>query len=109
MYSLTINIAIKDLLSKIDEIKFKDTFGVSSEKAYDLLEAKTLSVSKLVAIAPPGTVDPTPFLYDSTMYSLAGIMTLSVLAHQLVRSGPHLQAKVNSNNKKKNMDHIVHF
>lgn len=25
-------------------------------------------------IAPEGTVDPTPFIYDTTMYTMAGLM-----------------------------------
>jgi hypothetical protein len=47
--------------------------------------AKTVNISKLIALAPPGTLDPTPHLYDTTMYSLGGLMTCAVVAHGLVR------------------------
>lgn len=38
------------------------------------LQAKALTIDKLMQIAPAGTVDPTPFIYDSTMYTMAGLM-----------------------------------
>ena len=50
-----------------------------------LIEAKTVTIAKLMAIAPPGTQDPTPFIYDSTMYSMAGLMGVAALAHLAVR------------------------
>lgn len=37
-------------------------------------QAKALTIGKLMEIAPAGTVDPTPFIYDSTMYTMAGLM-----------------------------------
>lgn len=40
----------------------------------DCLQAKALTIDKLMQIAPAGTVDPTPFIYDSTMYTMAGLM-----------------------------------
>jgi len=43
-------------------------------------QAKALTISKLIEIAPVGTMDPTPFIYDSTMYTMAGLM---------VREGGH--------------------
>lgn len=55
------------------------------ENVSELLAAKTLSISKLVALAPPGTLDPTPHLYDTTMYSLSGLMAVAVIAHGLVK------------------------
>lgn len=37
-------------------------------------QAKALTIGKLMEIAPGGTMDPTPFIYDSTMYTMAGLM-----------------------------------
>lgn len=37
-------------------------------------QTKALTIGKLMEIAPAGTVDPTPFIYDSTMYTMAGLM-----------------------------------
>lgn len=36
-------------------------------------------------IAPPGTVDPTPSLYNSTMYLMAGLLALALVANVLMR------------------------
>ncbi len=55
------------------------------EKAAELLAAKSLSISKLLVLCPPGTIDPTPHLYDTTMYTLSGMMALGCLAHSFVR------------------------
>ncbi len=55
------------------------------ERAYDLLATKTLSISKLLAISPAGTIDPTPFLYDNTMYTLSAMMAAGFVAQSLVR------------------------
>lgn len=55
------------------------------ESAMDLLATKTLTISKLLLLAPPGTLDPSPHLYDSTMYTLSGMMALAFVAHSLVR------------------------
>jgi hypothetical protein len=41
---------------------FAKTFGAPVSQAQQLLESKTLTLSKLLTIAPPGTIDPTPHL-----------------------------------------------
>jgi hypothetical protein len=46
-----------------------------------------------MVLAPPGTIDPTPHLYDSTMYALSGLMAVSVIAHGMVRPLPPLSAE----------------
>lgn len=77
--------AVTDLLTKVDPARFQATFGAPMQEAQSLLAAKTLNISKLLALAPPGTLDPTPYLYDTTMYSLGGIMGVACVAHGLVR------------------------
>ena len=77
--------AIDDLLTKISPEKFQAAFGAPMEQASQLLATKTLSISKLMVLAPPGTLDPTPHLYDTTMYTLAGLMATAVVAHALVQ------------------------
>ncbi len=58
------------------------------ESAMELLATKTLNISKLLALCPPGTLDPTPHLYDTTMYAMSGLTALAVVAHGLVRPLP---------------------
>jgi hypothetical protein len=50
-----------------------------------LIAAKTVTISKLLALAPPGTIDPTPHLYDSTMYALSGMMIVGFMSHAMVK------------------------
>lgn len=54
----------------------------------ELLAAKSLSIGKLMVLAPPGTIDPTPHLYDTTMYALSGLMAVAFVAQGLVRPLP---------------------
>eukprot|EP01038_Epipyxis_sp_PR26KG_P008254 gene8254-11169_t len=77
--------AITDLMSKITPEKFESAFGAPMANASELLAAKTLSINKLLLLTPPGTLDPTPHLYDTTMFTLGGLMTVAVVAHSLVK------------------------
>ena len=38
-----------------------------------------------MTLTPVGTIDPTPHLYDTTMYTLSGLMALAVVAHGFVK------------------------
>lgn len=77
--------AIGDLLGRVEPTRFEATFGVPPDGAQPLIEAKTITVSKLMAIMPAGTVDPTPFLYDSTMHAMGGLVLVSAVMHNLIR------------------------
>lgn len=78
-------IAIDKLLEKIDPEKFKEFFGVDISKANELIEAKTITINKLMNLVPDGVQNPTPFLYESTLYSMAGLMALAAASHCMVR------------------------
>ena len=45
-----------------------------------LIDQKTVTISRLMELAPPGTVDPTPFLYDNSLILLA-IQTTALLTN----------------------------
>lgn len=74
-----------ELLTKVDPVKFKDLFGADIGQAQNLIEAKTLTISKLMAIVPNGTIDPSPFIYNNTMYAMASLVSLGAAMHFLVR------------------------
>ena len=38
-----------------------------------------------MTIMPAGTVDPSPFLYNNTMYTMAGLVTLASALHFMVK------------------------
>ena len=82
---IAITQAIADLLAVVDPARFEKLFGAPMSAAQQLIDAKTLTIAKLMTIAPSGTVDPSPFLYNTTMYSLGGLITLALLAHLRMR------------------------
>ena len=77
--------AIDDLLTKVDAGRFVDTFGVATTEAAPLVKAKTLTIAKLVELCPAGTADPTPYIYNSTLYSLAGLAAVATAAQLTIR------------------------
>merc|ERR1711978_686496 len=77
--------AINDLLTKVDPNVFLTKFGVDVSNASSLIEAKTLTISKLMTIMPQGTIDPSPFLYNNTMYTMAGLVSVGAMLHLAVR------------------------
>ncbi len=78
-----------DLLSKVDPNRFLSMFGTDLSQAQSLIEAKTLTISKLMAIMPPGTVDPSPFIYNDTMYAMAALVSVGAALHFAVRPVNH--------------------
>ena len=77
--------AIGDVAATIDPDKFAETFGAGVEQLDLLVEKKTVTLAKLLEIAPPGTADPTPGLYNSTMYLMAALLLLALVANALMK------------------------
>ena len=71
MTTLSPQRAIADLITQIDPAVFLEKFGSPVSALDTLLEAKTVTIGKLMEITPPGVIDPTPFLYDSSFYTIA--------------------------------------
>lgn len=83
--------AIAELVKECGEDEFQATFGASpSDDVSALVEAKTITIPKLVEIAPVGTVDPTPFLYDSTCMAAAGLLGVAAVANHALRPPTNL-------------------
>lgn len=72
--------------------KFQAVFGAPIESAMELLQSKALTIGKLLVLCPPGTVDPTPHLYDTTMYALSGMMAVAFVAQSMVKPLTHPSA-----------------
>jgi hypothetical protein len=81
----SISRSINDLASKVNEGEFEAKFGAPLAKLDELVAAKTVTVQKLMELAPEGTVDPTPGLYNTTMYTMAGLLVIGFLANMLVK------------------------
>jgi len=77
--------AITDLASKVDPQRFQERFGASLAQLDQLVAAKTVTIARLVEIMPAGTVDPTPSLYNSTMYLMAALLAIGLVANALMK------------------------
>ncbi len=82
---ISVKNAINDLVQKIDPSLFQSTFGAGLEQLDQLIAAKTVTISKLMEIAPAGTVDPTSSLYNTTMYLMAAILFVALIANATMR------------------------
>lgn len=81
--------AIQGLVDKLDPATFQATFGAGVEQLDSLMEAKTVTIAKLMEIAPSATVDPTPSLYNQTMYLMAGLLIIAFIANLLMKPVHH--------------------
>jgi len=88
--------AIHEMAAKISPEKFAETFGAGIGQLDLLIEKKTVTLAKLLEIAPPGTIDPTPGLYNSTMYLMAFLLFLALISNALmkpVHSSHHMEGE----------------
>ncbi len=81
--------AIHDLASKVDPATFQKSFGAGIEQLHRLIETKTVTISKLMEVVPSETMDPTPGLYNQTMYLMAALLIIAFLANALIRPVHH--------------------
>jgi hypothetical protein len=78
---ISVNNAINDLVSKINPSQFQAKFGAGVEQLQTLIEAKTVTIAKLMEIVPADTIDPTSSLYNTTMYLMAVVLLIALLAN----------------------------
>ncbi len=81
----SINDALTDLASKVDPNKFQQTFGAGIDQLQELVAQKTVTISKLMEIAPPGTIDPTSSIYNTVMYLMAFLLFIALISNALMR------------------------
>ena len=77
--------ALQTLARQVDPRIFTETFGGSPEQLDALVASKTVTLSRLMSIAPTGTVNPSATLYNSTMYLMAGLLAVALVANAFVR------------------------
>ena len=77
--------AIDMLAGKVDPLRFELAFGAGLKDLDALVQAQTVTIAKLMEIVPPGTPDPTPGLYNQTMYLMAALLFIALLANALMR------------------------
>jgi MFS family permease len=82
---ISIKKAINGLIEKIEPSVFQTKFGAGIDQLNQLVSAKTVTISKLMEIAPEGTIDPTSGLYNSTMYLMAVVLFVALVMNATMR------------------------
>ena len=82
---LSLESAGRDLAGRIDPALFAASFGAPISQLESLMAQKTVTIAKLMAIAPAGTIDPSSTVYNTTMYLMAGLLVLALGANLLVK------------------------
>ncbi len=77
--------AITDLAAIVDPARFTATFGAGLNELDALVDNQTVTIAKLIEIAPPGTVDPTSSLYNTTMYLMAVLLAIALISNAMMR------------------------
>jgi MFS family permease len=77
--------AIDQLARSISPERFAQRFGAGIDQLPQLIEAKTVTIVRLLELAPPGTADPSATLYNTTMYLMAALLAVGFVANALVR------------------------
>lgn len=76
--------AIRQLAAVVGSERFENKFGAPLSELPALIESNTVTISKLMEIAPSGTVDPSSSLYNTTMYLMTGLLVVALVANLLV-------------------------
>jgi len=77
--------AIRDLAARVDPQRFAAEFGAGVEQLDALIASQTVTIAKLMEIAPAGTVDPTPSIYNMPMYVMVALLAIALVANALMR------------------------
>jgi len=81
----SMNVAVRDLAAAVDPERFGQAFGAGIDQLEALVTQKTVTIAKLMEIAPPDTVNPTPSLYNLTMYLMAALLAIALVANALMK------------------------
>ena len=77
--------AIGELARDVDTESFRKTFGAGKDQLETLIDAKTVDIGKLLELLPEGTSDPRATLYNTTMYLMATLLAVALVANWAIR------------------------
>jgi MFS family permease len=77
--------ALHDLAARVDPERFRAAFGAGLDQLDAMIKGQTVTIAKLMEVAPSGTVDPRPSLYNVTMYLMAGLLAIALVANALMK------------------------
>ena len=81
----SVDSAINELVGVIDPDAFFAQFGAPMEQLEILVAQNSVTISRLMEIAPAGTTDPTSSLYNSTMVLMAALLAIALVSNALMR------------------------
>lgn len=81
----SIESAIFSLARQVDPERFQEAFGAPISQLESLMKTKAVTISRLMECAKPGTMDPTSTLYSSTMFLMATLLAIALVANYLIR------------------------
>ncbi|MFK7865350.1 MAG: OFA family MFS transporter [Pseudohongiellaceae bacterium] len=81
----SVNRAINDLVLAIDPASFQAQFGAGIDQLELLVSQNSVTISRLMEIAPAGTPDPTSSIYNSTMTLMAVLLGVALVANALMK------------------------
>ena len=77
--------AINDLVTTIDPQRFAEHFGAPLSQLDALVAQNSVTIARLMEIAPPGISDPTSGLYNSTMILMAVLLAGALISNALMK------------------------
>ena len=77
--------AVQQVAAQVDPQKFAAAFGAPREELPTLFARKTVTLAKLLELAPPGTANPSSTLYNSTMYLMEALLVIALIANACIR------------------------
>ncbi len=77
--------AIYDLARKVNPADFREKFGAGLDQLDLLIQQKTVTIARLMDIAPTGTIDPSSGVYNTTMYLMAALLAVALVSNALMR------------------------
>ncbi|MFK7865661.1 MAG: hypothetical protein AB8B95_15705, partial [Pseudohongiellaceae bacterium] len=69
----------------IDPASFQAQFGAGIDQLELLVSQNSVTISRLMEIAPAGTPDPTSSIYNSTMILMAVLLGVALLSNALMK------------------------
>ena len=81
----SVNNAINELVTSIDPAAFQTAFGAGIDQLEALVAQNSVTIARLMEIAPAGTTDPTSGIYNSTMVLMAALLGIALISNALMR------------------------
>ena len=77
--------AINELAVSVNPAIFQSTYGAEITQLQELVDQNTVTIANLMEIVPPGTIDPTSSLYNTTMFLMAGLLGIALFANAFMK------------------------